>query len=383
VEADSVMPRDPYEVLGLRRDASPEEIRRAYRHLAKQHHPDVNKDDPAADHRFKDINEAYEVLSDSDKRAAYDRFGHAGLRGFGGVSGNGPGYGGFGDLGDIFDQFFGFGTRARTRPGAGAEAGDDIRTKVRLAFEEAVFGTTKPVEVVRRESCDTCRGSGSASGSRARTCSACHGTGQVRQVQQSVFGSFVNIQTCPSCRGEGEVIEQPCTACGGQGQLRRPRTLDVDIPAGVDTGLQVRLAGEGDQGRRGGPAGDLLIALEVSPHAHFVRDGEDVHVEVQVNVADAALGAQIEVPTLEGRTTLEVPPGTQTGDMFRIGGNGVPRLRRGGRGDQVVTVSVMTPRKINREQRELLERLRATLPAAEVVSQGKGTIWDRVREHFS
>jgi molecular chaperone DnaJ len=380
------MAQDYYDLLGIRRDASADDVRRAYRLLAKQHHPDVNHDDPEADRRFQAINEAYEVLRDPEKRSVYDRFGAAGVRGVGTAPGGGATYPDFGDLGgigDLFEQFLGFGARSRSRQGARAEQGTDVRTRVKLTFEEAVFGTTRPVEVVRREACEACRGSGAAPDTRTEACTSCQGTGQVRQVHQTVLGSFVNIQTCPVCRGEGQVITHPCAACDGAGQVRRTRTLDVDIPPGVDAGLQVRLAGEGDHGRHGGAPGDLLIALAVAPHPHFVRDGDDLHLQLQLNLADAALGAEVAVPTLPGTTTLRIPAGTQTGDTFRLDGLGVPRLRRGGRGDQVVTVTVQTPRRLNREQRDLLERLRVTLPGAEVVEHGKGGLWDRVREHFS
>jgi molecular chaperone DnaJ len=379
------MPQDYYDLLGIARDASPDDVRRAYRRLAKQHHPDVNDSDPEADQRFKTINEAYEVLRDPDKRAAYDRFGHAGVRGAaGGWGGRGGSYSDFGDLGDIFEQFFGgFGGRPRTTRATRAERGADLRTRVKLTFEEAVFGTTRRIEVLRREVCDTCGGTGAEGNSRPSTCTSCGGTGQVRRVQQSMLGQFVNIQTCPDCRGAGEVNARPCPACAGDGRQRRTRTVDVDIPAGVDSGIQVRLAGEGDHGRFGGGPGDLHIVLEVASHANFARSGDDLHLQVQINPADAALGAEVEVPTVDGTSVLRVPAGTQTGDTFRLTGLGVPRLQQSGRGDQVVTVFVLTPRKLTREQRDLMEQLRATLPRAEVVTQGRGTFWDRVRERFT
>lgn len=374
------MPTDFYEILGVPRSASADEIRRAYRRLAKAHHPDVNNGDPEADGRFKSINEAYEVLRDPQKRAAYDRFGHAGVRG--GRAAAGSPFGDFGDIGDIFDQFFGFGGRARTGPRSRAERGGDLRTKVRLDFAEAAFGATRSLEVVRREVCETCTGSGAAPGSAPETCAACQGTGEVRRVTQSFFGSLVNVHACSECRGTGQVVRTPCPDCGGAGRTQRSRTLEVDVPAGVADGMQIRLSGEGDHGRYGGPPGDLFVDLDVAAHEHFTRDGDDVHVEVRLNPADAALGSEIDVPTLEGVTQLRVPAGTQTGDTFHLPGLGIPRLRRSGRGDEVVTVFVATPPRLNREQRELFEQLRRTLPDPEVVAQSKSGFWDRVRERF-
>lgn len=377
------MPRDYYEVLGISRDASPDDVKRAYRKLAKEHHPDVNVGDPTADTRFKSINEAYEVLRDPQKRSTYDRFGHPGMRGFGG-SGAAPGqeYADFGDLGDIFEQFFGFGSRSRSRSRTRAVDGSDIRARLKLEFEEAVFGVTRRVAVSRMEACEDCDGSGAAAGSSPVTCSACKGTGEVRRAQQTVFGSFVNVGACPTCRGEGETIEEPCVECSGQGRVRRDRKLDVDIPAGVDDGLQIRLAGEGSQGRFGGRPGDLFVSLQVKPHETFVRDGIELHVRLMLNPADAALGAEVEVPTLDEPATLRIPAGTQTGDMFRLADLGVPRLQGSGRGDLVVSAFVMTPDKLSSKQRDLLEQLRATLPEAEIVGHDQGSWWDRIRGRF-
>jgi molecular chaperone DnaJ len=375
------MKQDYYDVLGVSRDASADEIRRTYRQLARQHHPDVNHGDPEADARFKSINEAYEVLKDPDKRSAYDRFGHAGVGG--GAQANGV-YTDFPDIGEIFEQFFGLGGRGRTRSGRPApERGADLRLRLRLTFEEAVFGVTRTVEVTRREVCDTCRGTGAAPGSQAVACVSCAGTGQMRRVQQSVFGSFVNVQTCPACSGRGEVMPERCPTCVGAGRAARRRTLEVDMPAGVEDGLQIRLAGEGEHGRWGGSPGDLYVALEVASHPVFERHGNDVLLTLRVNPADAALGAQVTVPTLEGTATLHVPAGTQSGDTFRLEKQGVPYLKRNGRGDQVVRVVVTTPQKLNREQRHLLEQLRASLTSPEVVERDKGGFWDKVKEKLS
>jgi molecular chaperone DnaJ len=372
------MKQDYYEVLGVERGASGDDIRRAYRNLARQHHPDVNHGDPAADGRFKDINEAYEVLKDNDKRAAYDRYGHAGVNG---PSRGGGAYSDFPDIGEIFEQFFGMGGRSRSRGGApAAERGADLKSRLKLSFEEAVFGATRSVEITRREVCETCHGTGAAPGTQPVGCVSCAGSGQVRRVQQSVFGQFVNVQTCPACGGRGEVMPERCATCAGEGRSPKKRTLEVDIPAGVEDGLQIRLTGEGEQGRWSGPAGDLYVVLEVASHAVFQRDGNDILVQLKLNMADAALGTAVQVPTLDGPATLQVPAGTQSGDTFRLERRGVPYLKRAGRGDQVVTVTVATPQKLSREQRQLLENLRDSLAVPEVLERGKAGFWDKVRE---
>ncbi len=374
------MTQDYYELLGVGRDASADDLRRAYRRLAKAHHPDLNRDDPEADTRFKAINEAYEVLRDPQKRALYDRFGAAGVQGRGAPDIRSD----FGDLGDILEEFFGFGGRGRARSGPAAERGADLRTRVKLGFSESVFGSRRQIEVVRRETCEDCRGSGAKPGTQPARCSVCRGTGEVRKAQQSVFGSFVNVQTCPQCRGRGEVIADPCEACRGQGRSQRSRTLEVDIPAGVEDGTQIRLSGEGEHGLWGGPPGDLYVALSVDSHPVFDRRGNDLVVELRLNPADAALGAAVVVPTLDDdRTvTVNIPPGTQTGDAFEVEGLGVPHLRRSGRGKLVVTTFVAIPDKLTREQRQLLEQLRATLPGSGVVEHGNTGFWDRLRERF-
>jgi len=373
------MSQSYYDLLGVARDADPDEIRRAYRRLAREHHPDVNADDPGADARFKAINEAYETLRDPQKRAYYDRFGSGGGRGRGGDDGMPD----FGDLGDILSDFFNFGGRGRSRRQPAAERGADLRARLKLTFEEAVFGTTRTIEVARRETCEVCAGTGAKSGTRPVSCAMCQGAGEVRQVQQSVFGSFVNVQTCPRCRGRGEVIGEACDGCGGQGRVQRTRSLDVDIPAGVEEGTQVRLGGEGEHGRWAGPPGDLYIGLAVQPHAVFERAGNDLHVELRLNLADAALGAEVAIPTLGEPVTLRVPPGTQTGDTFDLDNLGVPYLRRPGRGKLVVTAFVAVPEKLTREQRQLFEPLRAMLPGSGVVDRHQRGFWERLRERFS
>ncbi len=373
------MTRDYYDVLGVPRNASLDEIRAAYRRLARSHHPDLNRDDPDAESGFKDINEAYEVLRDSEKRAMYDRFGHAGVKA---STGRGPGvYTDFGDIGDIFEQFFGFGVRTQPRGRPAAERGSHRKSDLRLDFEEAAFGVTRQVEVVRLERCEECDGSGAKPGTKPQRCETCQGTGQVRNAQQSAFGAFVNVQTCPRCGGRGEVMPERCSSCGGEGRVRRERKLEVDIPAGVEDGTQIRLSGEGDAGRWGGPRGNLYVLIQVAPHPVFERVGNDLHMQLRLNPADAALGAKVQVPCLEGSEQLDVPPGAQTGDTIRLEGRGVPRLRLSGRGDQVVTVLVSTPNSLSPEQQQLYEQLRETLPAASVVERERG-FWSRVKEHF-
>lgn len=376
------MKADYYRVLGVDRAADAEQIRQAYRRMAKTHHPDLNASDPEADARFKAINEAYEVLRDPQKRAVYDRYGHRGLE----RGGSADVQVDFGDLGDILDAFFGMGGRPRERGRRqpAAERGGDLRTRLGLSFEEAVFGAPRQVDVLRRERCEACAGSGAAAGSAPVACPACQGSGEVRRAQQSIFGSFVSVGTCGQCAGRGELITQPCPTCAGQGRNQVRRSLEVDIPAGVADGVQIRLAGEGEQGRWGGPPGDLLVSLSVAPHPIFERHGEDLHLELRLNAADAALGAEIEVPTADGQPVrLKIPPGTQTGDVFELKDLGVPRLRQSGRGRLVVTAFVAIPEQLTRAQRDLLEQLRATLPGSGVAQRDQPGFWERLRDRFT
>lgn len=380
---------DFYQTLGVSRQADEAEIRRAYRQLAKQHHPDLNGGDAAADARFKAINEAYEVLRDPQKRALYDRYGAAAFQGGGRGAAESP-FGGAGDLGDLFEQLFNFGGArrgGRTQQG-GAERGESLQVKLRLDFREAVFGVTKTVQVQRQEGCATCQGTGAAPGTRPATCRACQGQGELRQVQQSVFGQFVNVQACPACRGRGQVVEKPCEDCRGQGRQAKPRSLEVDVPAGVEDGTQIRLTGEGGHGRLGGPPGDLFVVLQVREDPVFLRQGTDLHLALRLNPADAALGADLEIPTLEGQTRLVVPAGTQTGDQFSLEGQGVPFLRRAGRGRLVVTAFVMTPERLGARERQLFEQLREGLPPSGVEEREGGAaagsgIWQKIKEFFS
>jgi molecular chaperone DnaJ len=346
--------RDYYEVLGIAREATDEEIKKAFRKLAFKHHPDHNHDD-GADERFKEINEAYEVLSDADKRAAYDRFGHGGADGFFGRDFENFGFGGFGD---IFDAFFGGATTATRRT---QRRGADLHFGLTITFEEAAFGCQKEVTISRTDNCSLCQGTGSKPGSQPSRCPSCSGRGQVRRVQQSIFGRFTNITTCPECHGEGKVITESCPQCRGKGREKLKRTLEVEIPAGVDEGTQIRLSGEGDVGERGGASGTLCITLSVLPHRLFKRDSDNILYELPINFAQAALGAEVTVPTLYGEVKLKVSAGSQTGKVFYFRGKGISHLHRGGRGDQLVRLILVTPEKLTKEQRRLFNELARSL----------------------
>ncbi len=367
--------RDYYEVLGVSRDATDDEIRRSYRRLARQYHPDVSKS-ADADVRFKEANEAYEVLSDRERRAAYDRFGHASDQA-------GFGQGGFTDFGfgDIFEDLFGFGMRSRRTDRKAPLRGADLRYNLTITFEEAVFGCQKELEIPRLETCPSCKGDGAEPGTTPIRCPQCKGTGEVRQARQSIFGSIVTANTCPRCRGEGETIPTPCHECGGQKRVQRSKTLVVDIPAGVDEGTQIRLAGEGEAGVYGGPPGNLYVALSVTPHPFFRRRDDDILLDLELNIAQATLGDEIEVPTLDGAESVSVSGGTQTGRSLRLRGKGVPHLRRNGRGDQIVTIFVCTPTDLTDEQKALFQDLAKTL-GKEVIPQKEKGLFDRLRGAF-
>ena len=349
--------RDYYEVLGVKRDASSEELKKAYRQLAKKYHPDLNKDDPGAAEKFKEVAEAYEVLSDSQKRAAYDRFGHdafdptKGAGGFGGFDFDNMG----GGFGDIFDLLFGTAGGARQRR-TGPQPGADLEMKVEISFEDAVFGTEKDLDLTRIEKCDTCNGSGAEPGSKVKTCPTCRGTGQVRNVQSTPFGRFETVRTCSHCQGAGKVVEKPCKACRGTGKMRKKRTISVRIPAGIDTGSRLRIQGEGEEGLRGGPPGDLYITVVVKPHKHFQREGFNLITQLDIDFVQAALGAEIDIPLLGGAEySLKVPEGTQPGDILLAKGKGIPYLNSHRTGDLKVVVNVTIPKKLTKRQRELLE----------------------------
>jgi molecular chaperone DnaJ len=363
--------RDYYEVLGVSRNATSDEIKKAYRKLARKYHPDANPGDKDAEAKFKEISEAYVVLSDPEKRAGYDRFGHAGAdgQGFGGFEG----FGDFGGLGDIFEMFFGGGGRTRRR--TGPERGQDIRTDMEISLEEAAFGLEREVKVPRVETCGTCGGSGAAAGSKPKTCLACAGTGQVQFTQSTPFGRIVQSRTCDRCRGTGQVIEKPCPTCRGAGSVRKTRSIKVKVPPGVDNGSRLRLAGEGEAGTRGGPPGDLYVYIHVKQHKLFRREGDDLICEIPLSFVQAALGDEIDVPTLEGKEKLKIPEGTQPGTVFRIRGKGVPHLSGFGRGDQHVRIKVMIPGKLSEKQKELLREF-ARLDNGESV-QGRGQAGDK------
>lgn len=375
--------RDYYEVLGVAKSASPEEIKKAYRRLARQYHPDVSEE-ADAETKFKEVNEAYEILSDEQKRGMYDRFGHAG------VSGNAGGFGGGGfgfDVGrdpfeifeEVFGSFGGFGGRRQT--GRRPRRGSDLRYDLTLEFEEAIFGAEKEIEVPRRETCAHCNGSKAEPGTSPIRCPECNGTGEVRRQA----GFFINISTCPRCQGAGEIITTPCNECQGRGQIVKKRRLSVKIPAGVDVGTQIRLSGEGESGVYGGPPGNLYVVIKVKEHAYFRRNDDTLHLELAINITQASLGDEVEVPTLDGKQLMTIPAGTQTGETIRLRGQGVPRLRRdgstSGRGDQVVTIQVRTPTNLSKEQRHLLLELGKTLDR-EVVPQREKSFFDRIRDAF-
>jgi len=342
--------RDYYEVLSVGKNATDEEIKRAFRKLAFKYHPDHNREDGAAE-KFKEVNEAYEVLADPDKRATYDRFGHGGAEGLFGQGFEGFGFGGFGD---IFEAFFGGATTTtRQTPRRGA----DLRYDLTITFEEAAFGCEKEISISRTENCSVCQGVGSKPGSQPSRCPNCNGTGQVQRVQQSIFGRFTTTTTCNQCHGAGRIITEPCPQCRGMGKEKHQRSILVKIPAGVDDGSQLRLNGEGEAGLRGGPSGHLYVTLSVSPHEFFIRDGDNILYEMPINFAQAALGAEVEVPTLGSKTKLKLPAGSQTGRIFRLKGEGIAHLNRSGRGDQLVTLLVVTPESLTKKQRQLLEEL--------------------------
>lgn len=372
--------RDYYEVLGVAKDASKDEIKKAYRKLSKKYHPDINKAPDAAE-KFKEIQEAYEVLSDDQKRAQYDQFGHAGPnQGFGG----GNGFGGFSSsdfdsfgFEDIFSTFFGGGRR--NDPNAPRQ-GADLQYTMTLEFEEAVFGKETDIRIPREETCDTCHGTGAKPGTHPKECPHCHGTGQLNTEQQTPFGRIVNRRVCHYCGGTGKIITDKCKTCGGTGRVKKRRKIHVKIPAGIDDGQQLRVAGQGEPGINGGPAGDLYIIFHVRPHELFERDGDDIYCEIPIAFNQAALGDEIEVPTLHGKVKLKIPAGTQSGTKFRLRGKGVPNVHGHGTGDQHVIARIVTPRKLTERQKQLLREFAEA--SGEVPDEQSSNFFDKMKRAF-
>ncbi len=352
--------KDFYEVLGIDRSASDDEIKKAYRKMAKKYHPDLHPGDKDAEANFKEVNDAYEVLSNADKKARYDQFGHAGVdSNYGAGTGGFGGFGGadFGDLGDIFGSFFGggFGGGRRANPNA-PRKGSDTSASVILTFDEAAKGCNKKIKVTRIENCTDCNGSGAQKGHDAKTCPTCHGSGQVNITQRTPFGAMQTTRTCDQCRGTGKIIEHPCKTCAGKGRIRHTTEREINIPAGVDDGQYINFRGGGDMGINGGPAGDLHVNISVRPHPIFVRDGFDVYCEIPITFTQAALGAEIVVPTLDGKVKFTIHEGTQPGDEFKLKGKGIQRLNYSGKGDQYVKVLVEVPRNLNKSQIDILKK---------------------------
>lgn len=379
--------RDYYEVLGVSKTATQDELKKAYRKLARKYHPDLNKDNEEAAEKFKECNEAYSVLSDDQKRAQYDQFGHAafengGMGGGGGFGGAG-GFGGFGGSGmeDIFDMFFGGqGGRGGSRAKSGPQRGADLRFDLEITFEEAAFGLEKEINLYRDETCDHCHGEGAEPGSKVESCPECNGTGYVRFTQNTMFGQMVNERPCSRCKGEGKIISEPCKECRGKGTVKRNKKLKVKIPAGVDNGSRLRVSGEGEAGAKGGPNGDLYVYLYVKPHKFFERDGTTVLCEVPINIVQATLGADIKVPTLDGQVTMKVPEGTQPGKVLRLKGKGIPSLRGGSRGDQLVRIKVVVPTKLSDKQKDALRKF-ADISKDNINPEEK-SFMDKVKDFF-
>lgn len=369
-------------MLGIDRSASEDEIKKAYRKMAKKYHPDLNPGDKEAEQNFKEVNEAYEILSDSDKKARYDQFGHAGVDPNYGAGGGayGGGFGDFGDLGDIFGSFFGGGFGGRRSDPNAPRRGNDTSASVVLTFEEAAKGCSKKIKVTRIENCTACGGSGAEPGSSAKTCPACHGRGQINVTQRTPFGAMQTTRACDQCRGTGKIIDNPCKTCAGKGRVRHTTERDVSIPAGVDDGQYINLRGGGDMGTNGGPNGDLHINISVRPHPIFERDGFDVYCEIPITFTQAALGADIIVPTLDGKVKFTIHEGTQPGDEFKLRGKGIQRLNYSGRGDQYVKIIVEVPRNLKDSQKEMLRNFENTTDDS-CYKTRKG-FFDKVKQFF-
>lgn len=371
--------RDYYEVLGIEKTASKDEIKKAYRKLSKKYHPDLNKE-PGAEEKFKEIAEAYEVLSDEQKRARYDQFGHQDPnQGFGGFNGGFGGAEGFGGFEDIFSSFFGGGSRTRRDPNA-PRKGDDLQYRMTISFEEAVFGKEKEIEIPREETCDTCHGTGAKPGTSKETCSFCNGSGQISETVNTPFGQMINRRTCHHCQGTGSIIKEKCSTCHGAGTVKKRKKIKVNIPAGVDDGQQLRLSGQGEAGVNGGPAGDLYIVFKVRAHDKFERDGDDIYLDLSITFPQAALGDEIEVPTIHGNVKMKIPAGTQSGDRFRLKGKGVKNVHGYGNGDQHVIVRVITPKKLTEKQKELLREF-ANI-SGDIPEEQSSSLIDKLKKKF-
>ncbi len=379
------MKRDYYEVLGVPRDADTNAIKKAYRQLALKYHPDRNPDDPDAEEKFKEATEAYEVLRDPELRARYDRYGHEGVKA--GAAGGGGGFGGFRTFDEALNIFmrefggFGFDEFFGGRRHGGPQRGADVKIRIKLTLEDVMHGAKKTVRVPVLDLCPGCRGTGVRAGGSPSVCPRCRGSGEIQQVQRSLFGQFVRVAPCATCGGEGRVIRDPCPVCGGEGRVRDDRTVELDIPPGVDTDDYLTLRGRGHVGPRGGPPGDLLAVIEVEPDPRFLRRGADLIYDLPITFSQAAMGATVEIPTLDKEVKVKIPAGVQTGHVIRLRGKGLPHLRRGGRGDLYVRVIVVTPRKLTPEQRRLFERLAQLESPPEASADGTG-FWERIRNAF-
>lgn len=379
--------RDYYEVLGVQKGASDDEIKKSFKKMARKYHPDLHPDDKECEEKFKELNKAYEVLSDPEKRQRYDQFGHAGVDpnyGGGGFTG---GFGGgfdFDDIGDIFGSFFGGGMRSSRRSSANSpRRGQDITTNINISFMEACEGKKYDIKINRMEKCPDCNGTGGANGSKPTSCPDCHGTGTVKVSQRTPIGMISSTKTCPKCSGKGTINSNPCKKCGGTARVRTEKTINVDIPAGIDDGQILRVSGQGDSGLNGGPSGDLNVMISVRPHPLFVRNGSDIHCEIPITYAQAVLGDEITVPTIDGKVKYNISEGTQTGTVFRLKGKGVKKLRRTDRGDQYVKVNIEVPKNLSDEQKELLKKFAASMDdSSEKHYQKRKSFFDKIKDAF-
>ena len=390
------MKRDFYEILGVKKSSSPDEIKKAYRKVAMQFHPDRNPGDKSAEDKFKEAAEAYEILSDTDKRSQYDRFGHQAFspgRGGGGSYGGGMNmddiFSQFGDIfgdGSPFGSFFGGGGQSNRRSSGGRSRGvrgSNLRVKLKLNFEEIAKGTSKTIKVKKYVPCSTCNGNGAKDKNSTQTCSSCNGSGQVRRVQQTFLGQMQTVTTCPTCNGEGSTITHKCSSCKGEGRVYGEDTVTIDIPAGVQEGMQLSLSGKGNAGERGGAAGDLIVLIEEEAHPQLHRDGLNVAFDLHISIPDAVFGIQVEVPTIDGRAKIKIPPGTQSGKIFRLKGKGFPHVNSYEKGDQLIQVNVWTPQHISAEEKQMLEKLQESPNFAPKPEKGDKSFFEKVREMFS